>query len=454
MEELKLLALNGFLGYGYDPESLKAGLASSLGMIGADAGSTDAGPFYLGSGEQLVKTAQVYRDLKPALRGARELGVPLVIGSAGTAGGEPHLQSLLEVVYRCAKEDRLHFKLAIIHAEIGKEVVLQALAENRIQAMPGVPALNPEDVEQSTRIVGQMGTEPFIRAHEEGAQVIIAARACDASIFAALPIMQGFDPALSLHLAKVIECGALCARPPSAGDSVMGTIRSDHFLVRALNPKRRVTAESVASHSLYEQPDPNVFEEPEGTLELSEADYALLPDGSVRVTGSRFSLRPGGTTIKLEGARLEGYRALTVAGVRDFKILEHLKDIEAETRSMVERNLADSIGRPGYRLFFRYYGCNAVLGAREPLANRNGHEAGVLMEVIASTQEGADNILALARSSFLHCSFPGRSTTAGNLAFPFSPSDLSAGRAYSFSIYHLLHGAEQRELFSIEYEQL
>ncbi len=318
MEELKLVALNGFLGYGYELESLELGLKAEPRMLGADAGSTDAGPFYLGSGTQLVKTAQIHRDFRYALRVARELGVPLVIGSAGTAGGEPHLQALTEVVRRCAREDNLHFKLAMIHGEIEKEVVLQALREGRIEAMPGVDPLSAEEVQRSERIVGQMGTGPFIQALSEDAEVIIAGRACDAAIFAALPIMLGYDHALAMHLAKVIECGALCARPPSAGDSVLGTIREDHFTVRALNPKRRVTPESVASHSLYEQPNPNLFEEPEGTVDLSAAEYESMPDGSVRISGSRFHPRSGGITIKLEGARLEGYRTVTVAGIRDF----------------------------------------------------------------------------------------------------------------------------------------
>jgi len=454
MSELKLLALNGFLGYGYELESLKAGLEAGAEMIGADAGSTDAGPFYLGSGRQLVKTAQVERDFSHALQAARGRGIPLVIGSAGTAGGEPHLHSLLEVVRRSAERQHQHFKLAFIHAEIELELVLRALEEKRIEPMPGVPPLTAQEVRQTTRIVGQMGSEPFIRAFKAGAEVIIAGRACDASVFAALPIMQGYDAGLALHLAKVIECGALCARPPSAGDSMLGTIRDDHFTVRALNPLRRVSPESVASHSLYEQPDPNRFEEPEGSLDLSGAEYETAPDGSVRVSGSRFLPRSGGITIKLEGARLEGYRSVTVAGVRDFKVLAHLEEIEAETRGMVERNLTDEMVREGYRLLFRYYGCNAVLGENEPLSERHGHEAGVLIEAIASTQEAADTVLALARSSFLHCSFPGRSTTAGNLAFPFSPSDLSAGQVYSFSIYHLLHGADQQRLFPIEYEQI
>lgn len=454
MEQLNLLALNGLLGYGYELESLEKGLDFAPAMLGCDAGSTDAGPFYLGSGSQLVNEAQARRDLRHALRGARRLGVPLLIGSAGTAGGEPHLQSLMTALRLLAAEDRLHFKVAQIHAEIDKNTVLQALTEQRVESMPGAPSLTAQAVQKSERIVGQMGTEPFIRALHHGAEVIVAGRACDAAIFASLPIMLGYDPGLSLHMAKVIECGALCARPPSAGDSVMGTIGDDHFTIRTLNPKRRVTAQSVASHSLYEQPNPNQFEEPEGTVDLSGAEYQLLPDGSVRVSGSRFIPHAGGTTIKLEGARLEGYRTFTIAGIRDFRILSHLEEIEAETRSSVAKNLAVNPEESGYRLLFRYYGRDAVLGTNEPLAGNTGHEVGVLIEAIAASQETADNILALARSSFLHCSFPGRSTTAGNLAFPFSPSDVSAGPAYSFSIYHLLHGADQRELFQVEYDEL
>jgi hypothetical protein len=451
---MNLLALNGFLGYGYSLESLNMGLESNPAMIGCDAGSTDAGPYYLGSGAGLVKEAQVARDLRYALRGARNLGVPLIIGSAGTAGGEPHLRSLVDVVRRLAAEEGLRFKLAKIHAEIAKELVLEALEEQRIESMPGVVPLDVQMVQQSVRIVGQMGTEPFIRALRQGSEVIIAGRACDASIFASLPIMRGCDPGLSLHLAKVLECGALCARPPSAGDSVLGSIEADHFTIRALNPERRVTEASVASHSLYEQPNPNRFEEPEGTVDISDAEYRSLADGLVRVTGSRFLPRPDGATIKLEGARLEGYRSISVAGIRDFNVLSNLETIEADTRSMV----ADNFEAPGeegnYRLFFRYYGRNAVLGVNEPLADSGGHEVGVLMEAVAPSQERADSILALARSSFLHCSFPGRFTTAGNLAFPLSPSDVSAGPVFSFSVYHLLHGADEENLFQIDYEQI
>jgi hypothetical protein len=47
-------------------------------------------------------------------------------------------------------------------------------------------------------------------------------------------------------------------------------------------------------------------------------------------------------------------------------------------------------------------------------------------------------LCSLARSTLLHYGYDGRISTAGNLAFPFSPSDISMGEVYEFSIYHLL----------------
>ncbi|MBQ4161118.1 MAG: 3-methylaspartate ammonia-lyase, partial [Clostridia bacterium] len=52
-------------------------------------------------------------------------------------------------------------------------------------------------------------------------------------------------------------------------------------------------------------------------------------------------------------------------------------------------------------------------------------------------QEIADMVCALARSRMLHCDYAGRKSTAGNLAFPFSPSDIHVGPVYAFSVFHL-----------------
>ena len=64
-------------------------------------------------------------------------------------------------------------------------------------------------------------------------------------------------------------------------------------------------------------------------------------------------------------------------------------------------------------------------------------EVGLVIEAIAPTQEKADALIGLARSKALHQGFPDRKATAGNLAFPFSPSDFSGGAVYEFALYHI-----------------
>jgi len=49
----------------------------------------------------------------------------------------------------------------------------------------------------------------------------------------------------------------------------------------------------------------------------------------------------------------------------------------------------------------------------------------------------------------LHYGYPGRISTAGNLAFPFSPSDFKVGEVYEFSIYHLMEAGPE-EHFKVD----
>lgn len=453
MQELKIVAINGCLGYGYEFSSLDAGVAEQPHLIGGDAGSTDPGPFYLGSGTSLVKAEQVRRDLSYALRAARAAGVPLVIGSAGMGGGNPNLEFVRNILIEEARTHKLSFKLATIPSEIDKTVILDALRMGQIHPMPDVAPLTEADVRRSVRVVGQMGTEPFAHALAQGADVVLAGRSCDTAIYAALPIARGFDPGLALHMAKIMECGAQCALPLAPNDSLLGIIRKDHFLIRPLAQARTVSPDSVAAHTMYEQGDPLVLYEPEGNVDLTSASFEQVDSRTVRVSGSRFIPTPQ-LTIKLEGAARIGFRAFTIAGIRDRTVIANLGVIEQGVRAAVRRNLGADVQDTSFGLNFRAYGRDAVLGEFEPERNRVPHEVGMLIEVVADTQELASYVLSLARSSFLHCPFPGRKTTAGNLAFPFSPSDVQAGPVYDFSVYHLMDTKDQLALFPIHMEQI
>jgi hypothetical protein len=452
MEELRIVAVNGCLGYGFEASSLQAGVDTAPQLVGADAGSTDPGPYYLGSGTSLVRPAQIRRDLGLALTKSRAAKVPLVVGSAGMGGGEPNLQLFKKILLEIARDEGLHFKLAIVHSEIDKTRVRDAVRSKKITPMADVPELTEQAVMDSVRIVGQMGTEPFAKALEAGADVVLTGRSCDTAIYAALPIARGFDPGLALHMAKIMECGAQCAIPLAPNDSLLGTIRKDHFLVRPLAKARICTPDSVAAHTMYEQGNPHILYEPEGDVDMTAANFEQVDEQTVRVSGSRFIPTPR-LRIKLEGARLAGFRSFTIAGIRDRTVIRNLPIIEETVRGAVKRNLG-SVPDSDYKLGFRYYGRDAVLGPLEPERNNVPHEVGAMVEVVAKSQEIADYVLSLARSSLLHCPFPGRKTTAGNLAFPASPSDTSAGPVYEFSVYHLMDVDDQCELFPMELENV
>ena len=60
---LSYIALTGSLGAGFKESSLEQGLSRPLDFIAADSGSTDGGPFYLGTGDWIWARQAYVRDL-------------------------------------------------------------------------------------------------------------------------------------------------------------------------------------------------------------------------------------------------------------------------------------------------------------------------------------------------------------------------------------------------------
>lgn len=444
--EIKYLSLCGMLGYGYPEKSLKAGLEENPDFIAVDNGSTDPGPYYLGSGNSFLKDDQILRDLEPVMLSALNAKVPLIIGSAGGSGAKAHVDHFVELLKTIAENNSLHFKLGVIYADIAPQLVIQKYDAGKISPCSSAPKLNRDKITNSTNLVGQMGTEPIIDALKNNVDILVVGRCCDTAIFAALPIMQGFDPGLAMHSAKIAECGTLCTKQGGANDSLIVTLKEDHFIVKPTNPDKFCTIDSVAAHSLYEQPHPEKFVEPEGTIDLSNSHFEELGDRSVRVSGTRL-VPPEKITIKLEGAELKGYRCITIAGTSDPTFISRINEIQDEVRCKVSSGLSGKFENNNYQLRFIRYGLDA-LGEN----STHPQEIGLLIDVVADTPEFASTILSLARSTTLHQGFTGRKTTAGNLAFPFSPSDLEGGAAYDFSVYHLMEIDSELDLFPVTYK--
>ncbi len=447
---LRLLGASGQLGYGVPTPAFNAGLARKPDMIGCDMGSIDIGPTYLGKGEMATSPESTRRDLRKVLHGARSLDIPLIIGSAGSAGAKAHLDATLEIIRDIARTDGLSFRMAVIPADTDREMLLTAVRDGRVSGLDDMQALTEQDVRDAANIVGQMGTGPFRAALEADVDVIIAGRACDTGIFAALPTALGFPTGLSVHMAKIVECASLCC-VPGGRDSILAILDDDGFVLESMNPDRRATPVSVAAHSLYEQSDPYTVMEPDGALDLTNAHYAAVDDRRTRVSGAawRDSTDP---TIKLEGATKIGERAILLCGSADPRFIAQSKELLPKV-GIVVRDLVCEDSPEDYTLRFRVYGVDGVRMNVPPNDTLPG-EVFIMAECIAPTRERASEVVRTCKQFLLHYGYPGRLSTAGNIAFPFTPPEISVGPAYRFSVYHLLHVDDVDALFPIEVETL
>ena len=420
---MKIVALNGLLGYGYSEESLEMAFSEKVDYLGVDAGSTDPGPYYLGSGKSFTDRSAVKRDLELALPKALEHHAPFIIGTSGGAGSIKHLMWLKEIVEEIAKEKNLSFTLGTVKSDVTKEYVLEKFENDKIINMSDEMPLDKKSIMESTTIVSQIGIAPIIELLKKGAQVILCGRACDTAIYAAPCIYEGYDHGLAFHMAKIMECGAMCSEPVAAADVMQAYIEKDYFELRPANPIRRCTVDRVAAHTLYEQSNPYLIYEPDGVCDLTNSKFEQVDERTVRVTGSVFRDAEE-KTLKLEGVKCSGFRTICPATIYDPETIKNIDFIKNTVTDFVKENTKETLGENDYSLSYKTSGgCDSSMS--------------IIIDIVGKTQQIADTVCALARSRMLHCDYEGRKSSAGNLAFPFSPSDIHVGEVYEFSVFHL-----------------
>lgn len=444
---MKILSLCGLLGYGYDENSLIAAMKQDIDYIGVDAGSTDPGPCYLGKGVSFTNRDAVKRDVELVLPLALERKIPFIVGTAGGSGADVHVQWLQEIVEEIAAERGLSFKMAVINTEVTAEYVKEKLRAGKVTPLgPGLE-LTEENIDKCSHIVSQIGVDPFLKALEQDVDVILAGRACDTAIYSAPALKHGMDEGLAVHMAKIMECGGLCAEPMAAADCMVATIETDSFTLEPPSPNRICTIGRVAAHTMYEQGNPYYIYEPDGMADLRESQYEQVTDRAVRVTNSKF-VHAEKPTIKLEGAMLAGYRTLTIASINDPMTIKKVDDIFEIVKAFVARNMEGKLTSEDYTIILRKFG-TPLPGTEVP--ELPTYNMGIIIDVVAKTQEIANTIIALCRSRFLHTDYPGRKSSAGNLAFPYSPSDIKFGPVYTFGVYHLVEVDDLCETARISY---
>ena len=464
MDEVTVLTPTGCIGNrGLHSEALAASLdAERPDVIAADAGSLDCGPWYLGTGHAHSPIANIRRDLDIVLTQAVGRGIPVIIGSSGGSGGRPHVDLTLDIVKGIARERKLDFNVGVIYSDVDKEYLLRRIRRgDAIRKVPtgifGDPA-REEDVEKCSRIVAMMGAEPIIEALKGGAQVVIAGRAADSCVMAAYPIMKGFDGGLSLHMGDIMECGesALVDRggvTRMLGPNrvpIIGVMRKDHFLIKPGHPGMACTVDSASAHSMYERESHLQVELPGGMLDKSETRFEQETEQTVRVSGTRFIEKP--YTVLLEGAGRVGWRSIAILGARNPRMIAQVDEILEQEKRSAEDRFAES---GDFTIYCHVYGKGAVLGASEPEREPPlPRELGIVVEAVADSQRLARDVVEDLALKIAFSRYEGRTTTAGNVAYLFSPNVIDAGEAYETTIYHQLPVKDPLELFQVKVQRI
>lgn len=222
---------------------------------------------------------------------------------------------------------------------------------------------------------------------------------------------------------------------------IFATVRKDSFDLEPTNDHSRCSVTSVAAHTLYEKTRPDLLPGPGGELNLQHSTYEQLTPTVVRVRGAVFE--PRKYQVKLEGAKVTGFRSIYIGGIREPGLIAQI-DVSAASRLRLADvfpfvfDFADSARARGavraeyepdvrgrelphrvpyirqergaplwlYGILNRNADHTAqVMGPLEPVTVP-AHELCIVGEVLAPTQELAHSVCNTLRVATLHCPYP------------------------------------------------
>jgi hypothetical protein len=441
---LRILCPNGHLGFAPTKiGSFEIGLRAAPDMIACDSGSSDCGPIPLGSDGSASPLAWQTHDIEAMLVGARRLGVPMIIGSAGDTGTNSRVDRYVGIVKALAAKHNLpRFKLGYFYSELPKAYVAERLgAGDKVEGLDGRPDLDAGELDATDRIVAVAGVHPYIKLLDMGADVIIGGRSSDCAIFAAPAIRSGYPQALAYYYGKVMECASFCAEPYAGKESIIGEITMEDVRVTPMLPEQRCTVASVAGHAMYERSNPYYEYFLGGHIDMRDCVYEQVDERTTRVTGPRFVPAPE-LRVKLEGAGKVGERYVGIVGVRDPYTISRIDDVIAWARSAVRERFGES----GYQLSYTVYGRDGVMGELEPLRGRLSHELCIVVQGVAPTKEMAEEVAMTGSRQMFYARLPDVKGTAGGVAFLIDEV-MPASPAYRWTMNHTMRLDDPLEIF-------
>jgi Acyclic terpene utilisation family protein AtuA len=444
MHSLRIICPNGHLGFApLRVESFKIGAAARPDYIAADSGSDDVGPVPLGTDTSTSPLAWQTHDLEHMLLAARQLGVPMIIGSSGDTGSNSRVDLYVQIIKELAAKHRLsRFNVGYFYSEIEKGYLRGRMRDGTtVEGLDAHHALTESELDATERIVAMAGVHPFIDLLQRGADVIIGGRSSDCCVFAAPAIHHGFPERHAYYLGKVLECASFCAEPYGGKETVLGEVTADDVRVTAMHPGQRCTVASVAGHAMYERSNPYFEYVAGGTLDMSECRYEQVDARTARITGAQF-VPATEFRVKLEGAGKIGERYVGLVGIRDPYTIAHVDDVIGWARTQVRERFGDT----GYELHYIVYGRNGVMGALEPLKDRPAHELCILVQGVAPTAAMAEEVCMIGTRQMFYARLPDVKGSAGSVAFALDEV-LRASPAYRWTLNHTLRCSHPLELF-------
>ncbi len=160
VDRLTILSPTGHLGFTpIERGSFEIGVSHRPDLIVADSGSCDIGPQPLGADEHCSPEEWQRHDLELMLRAARELGVPMIVGSASDTGTDRGVNQYADIIRDLTRRLGLApFRLAMIYSEVRRDEVARRLAAGvRVEGLDGRSDLTPDVLARTDRLVAVMG---------------------------------------------------------------------------------------------------------------------------------------------------------------------------------------------------------------------------------------------------------------------------------------------------------
>ena len=410
---LRILCPNRHLGFmPAEEHSFCEGAAGRPDYYCCNSGNIPNDPAALGMDTSLSLYQWQKHDLELMLLASRQQGVPMIVGSAGDTGADSRVDLYVNLIQRLARQHNLPpFKLAYFYSEVPKRT-LRALLEKGVSfdATHKQQTLSIETLEGTERILAVADVQPFMKALESGADVIIGGRSDPASVFASAAMHAGVPKHAAYSLALMLNTASRCTETLMPNETIVGTIHSNTGEIHLTRPRNHHAAMSLVVRV--------------------QQDYAL-PEQSLN--------------IPLEGIGKVGERFMAMLEVRDSGLIHHMDEMVEWAQDCIAINFSE---RP-YQLSFNMYE-RGLIRSEFDRSNTTGstENRGLMVEGIAETEQLAEELTVMGSRHLVsapqyeqHKSVEGPGIVMGEL-FPAPP-------VYRWTIHHSVQWDVPEELFTL-----